>query len=338
VIKAQVLSGGRGKRGLIKLAKDPEEVIRHSIDILSMESDGHPVTHLLIEEGADIDQELFISMVYNPDTLEIVVLFSTEGGVDIETLAEEHPEKIDKFFIAHDKEVFPYHFYPTLAKRGLIGATKIQVGSIIAKLIGLMSSEDLQLAEINPLVITKSNEVICLDARIVVDENATFRHPERMEYLSESLRSTPSEIDAKKQGLSYVDLGGDIGMLSGGAGLGMATADLIEYFGGSPRNFLDVGGGASADKVEHALRIMTQAKGLKSILINAFGGITRLDQVAEGIITAIKKFEIKIPIIIRLTGTRQKEGVELLVKAGYTAYEEMEPAIEAAVEAAKGVN
>ncbi len=339
-VKAQVLSGGRGKRGLIKIAKTPEEVIQHSIDILSKESDGRPVTHLLIEEGADIKQEIFVSMMFDSATLETLVLFSIEGGVEIEVLAEKSPEKIDRFRFAYDEDVYPFMFFPTLAKRGLSGPVKIKIANIISTLVKMLRTEDLQLAEINPLVITNSDEVIALDARVIVDDNAQFRHPERKEFLSEELRYSHTEKDAKQYGLSYVDLGGDIGMLSVGAGLGMATADLLEYFGGSPRNFLDVGGGAGSEKVFHALRIMLEDEGLKSVLINAFGGITRLDDVARGIVEARDKFEEfksgKIPIVVRLMGTNQKEGIEILKNAGMIAFEDMEPAIKAAVEAAKG--
>ncbi|OLS25811.1 MAG: Succinyl-CoA ligase [ADP-forming] subunit beta [Candidatus Heimdallarchaeota archaeon LC_2] len=336
IIKAQVFSGGRGKRGLIKLAKTPEEVIQHSIDILSKESDNRPVTHLLVEKGANIENEYFISMVFDMASLDLLILFSVEGGVDIETLAEERPEAIDRINIPFGSDIYPFQFFSTLAKRGLTGSIKIKIASIIATLATMMQKEDLQLAEINPLVLTKEGEVIALDARVIVDDDAQFRHPDRKEFLSETTRYTPSEIDARENGLAYVDLGGDVGMLSVGAGLGMATADLIEVFGGTPRNFLDVGGGASEDKVESALRIMVKDTGLKSILINAFGGITRLDEIARGILIAIEKQNIQIPIIIRLMGTNYKEGIEILKEAGYEAYEEMEPAIEAAVKASKG--
>jgi succinyl-CoA synthetase beta subunit len=339
-VKAQVLSGGRGKRGLIKIAKTPEEVVQHSINILDMtdEKSGKPVTHLLIEEGADIAQELFISMVYNSHTLETLVLFSLEGGVNIEELAKERPEAIDRFTIGFDEDVYGFTFMPTLAKRGMTSKPKIVTANIIATMVNMMRKEDLSLCEINPLVITKDNEVIALDSRVIVDDDAMFKHPEREEYLSQKLRYTDAEREAKDGGLSYVNLGGTIGMLSVGAGLGMATADLIAEFGGEPLNFLDIGGGAGADKVEKALSIMIKDEGLESILINAFGGITRLDQVAEGIIAARDKLQITTPMIIRLMGTNQKEGIKLIEDAGMKAFAEMEPAIQAAVEAAKGGN
>ncbi|MHA2253211.1 MAG: ADP-forming succinate--CoA ligase subunit beta [Candidatus Kariarchaeaceae archaeon] len=338
VVKAQVLSGGRGKRGLIKLAKTPEEVIQHAIDILTKEFDGKPISHLLIEEGANIENEYFISMIFDNSTLDILVLFSVEGGVDIETLAEEKPEAIDRFRLPYGKKVYPFQFFSALAARGLSGNIKVKISSIMAILANMMREEDLLLAEINPLVLTKEQDIIALDARVMIDDNATFRHPERKEFLSEQLRYTESERDAKSHGLSYVWLEGEIGMLSVGAGLGMATADLIQHFGSTPLNFLDVGGGASEERVENALRIMIADAGLKVILINAFGGITRLDDVARGILAAIGKFEIKVPILIRLMGTNYQEGIQILKEAGYDAFEGMEEAIEAAVKASKGVN
>ncbi len=334
-VKAQVLSGRRGKRGLIKIAKTPEEVIEYSKQILSMESDGRPVTHLLIEEGADIEKEFFISMIFDPETYDQLVLFSTEGGVDIEELANERPEAIERITLPFNTEIYSFHFIDALKRRGLEGKVLTQTANIMATLAKMMYTEDLTLAEINPLVVTKSGEVIALDSKVGTDDDAIFRHPERKEYLSEKLRYTKEEKEAKEKGLAYVDLGGDIGMLSCGAGMGMATADLIEYFGGSPRNFLDVGGGASPEKVEEALRIMTSVPGLKSILINAFGGITRLDDVAKGIIEAKKKYNINIPIVIRFSGTNQEEGVRILKEHGLDAYLDMEPAIEKAVELAK---
>lgn len=336
-VKAQVLSGGRGKRGLIQIANNAEEVVAKAKDIMAKDDKGRPVTHLLIEEGADIGQELFISMLHNRENLETMVLFSMEGGVDIETLAKERPEAIERFFIPFGTTAYPYQFMAGLGKRGLEGKQKVKVAAIIATLVNMMAEEDLQLAEINPLAITKAGEVIALDARVVTDDNAMFRHPEREQYLSEELRDTTEEKDAKAHDLAYVDLGGAVGMLSCGAGMGMATADLIAEFGGSPRNFLDVGGGASPEKVENALRIMVGAGGdLRSILINAFGGITRLDDVAKGIIEAKNKYNIEIPMVIRLMGTNQEEGVRILREAGLEAFEDMEPAIEKAVKLASG--
>ena len=339
-IKAQVLSGGRGKRGLIKIAKSQEEVVNFSLDILKMTDtkSNKPVTHLLIEEAANIQQEIFISMIFDSHTLETLVLFSMEGGVDIEELAKTNPDAIETIRVPFGKDVYGYTFMNILAKRGMKGTNKIVTANIIATMVKMMRLEDLSLCEINPLVITKSNEVIALDARVIVDDNAIFKHPNREKFLSQELRYTSAEKEAKDADLSYVNLGGEIGMLSVGAGLGMATADLIAEFGGSPLNFLDVGGGAGEEKVLKALEIMVKDKGLKSILINAFGGITRLDQVAEGIISARNKLNLQIPLIIRLMGTNQKEGIKILENQGLQAFEEMEPAIQAAVEAAKGVN
>ena len=292
----------------------------------------------MIEEAAEIKQEIFISMIFDSHTLETLVLFSMEGGVDIEELAESNPDAIETIRVPFGKDVYGYTFMNILAKRGMKGTNKIVTANIISTMVKMMRLEDLSLCEINPLVITKNNEVIALDARVIVDDNAIFKHPNREKFLSQELRYTSAEKEAKDADLSYVNLGGEIGMLSVGAGLGMATADLIAEFGGSPLNFLDVGGGAGEEKVLKALEIMVKDKGLKSILINAFGGITRLDQVAEGIISARNKLNLQIPLIIRLMGTNQKEGIKILENQGLQAFEEMEPAIQAAVEAAKGVN
>jgi succinyl-CoA synthetase beta subunit len=335
VVKAQILSGGRGKMGLVKFSKTKEDALKNYDEITVREFEERQIDHIMIEAGADIKQEIFVSMVWDNNG-DIVILFSDQGGVDIEKLAEEEPDKIETFRIPFGDEIFPYVFMAGIERRGIKGKSKLQVARIMSTLVDMMRKEDLILAEINPLIITSNDEVIALDSRIGIDDDATFRHSERKEWLSQTLRYTPEEKDAKDHGLIYVDLGGEIGMLSVGAGLGMATADIIESFGGAPRNFLDVGGGASPDKVEHALRIMIRSGGVKSILINAFGGITRLDDVAKGIIDAKNKYEVNIPLVIRLNGTNQEIAVKMLEDAGMFAYLEMEPAVEKAVELAKG--
>ena len=336
-VKAQILSGGRGKLGLVKFSLTKQAALENYDDISSKEFEGKKINHILIEAGADIKRELFISMVFNTKN-EIVVLFSAEGGIDIETLAEKSPEKIEQFTISINDEVFSHLFIAGIANQGIKGKIKLKIANIIATLVKMMLNEDLILVEINPLVITSSDDVLALDARIGIDDDATFRHPERKTWLSQKLRYTKDERDAEDNGLAYVDLGGEIGMLSCGAGMGMATADLIEYFGGTPRNFLDVGGGASQEKVENALRIMINSGKIKSILINAFGGITRLDDVANGIIEAKSKYDITVPIVIRLNGTNQDEGFAILKNSGLDAYLDMEPAIQKAVELAQEVN
>ena len=335
-VKAQVLSGGRGKRGLIQLANTPEEVVEKAKSILGRldEKSGKTVSHLLIEQGADVDQELFVSMLYDRATLERMILFSTEGGVDIETLAKERPEAIEKFFVPFGEIAHPYNFMAGLAKRGLKGKQKVAVARIIAKLANMMITEDLTLAEINPLAIVKSGEVIALDARVVTDDNAAYRHPERQSYLSEELRYTKEELEAKQSGLSYVDLGGEIAFSSVGAGMAMATADLIAEFGGTPKNFLDAGGGASAEKIEKTLKIMISTNP-KSILINAFGGITKTDDVARGIIAARSKFKTDIPMVFRLSGTNQEAALKIMKDSNLIAYDNMEEAIQEAIRLSK---
>ena len=336
-VKAQVLSGGRGKRGLIQLANSPDEVVEKAKSILGRldEKSGKTVSHLLIEQGADVETELFISMLYDRATLERMILFSPEGGVDIETLAKERPEAIERFFVPFGEIAHPYQFMSGLAKRGLKGKQKVAVARIIATLANMMVSEDLTLAEINPLAIVKSGEVIALDARVVTDDNAAYRHPERKNYLSEELRYTKEELEAKRNGLSYVDLGGEIAFSSVGAGMAMATADLIAEFGGTPKNFLDAGGGASAEKIEETLKIMIGTNP-KSILINAFGGITKTDDVARGIIAARNKFKTDIPMVFRLSGTNQETALKIMEEANLIAYDSMEKAIQEAIRLSKG--
>ena len=335
-VKAQVLSGGRGKRGLIQLANTPEEVVEKAKAIIGRldEKSGKTVSHLLIEQGADVDRELFVSMLYDRATLARMILFSTEGGVDIETLAKERPEAIEHFFVPIGEKAYPYQIMAVLTKRGLKGKQMVSVARIIATLANMMVSEDLTLAEINPLAIVKSGQVIALDARVVTDDNAAYRHPEREKYLSEDLRYTKEELEAKKHDLAYVDLGGEIAFSSVGAGMAMATADLIKEFGGTPKNFLDAGGGASAEKIEETLKIMIGTNP-KSILINAFGGITKTDDVARGIIAARSKFKTDIPMVFRLSGTNQEEALKIMKEANLVAYDSMEEAIQEVIRLSK---
>ena len=335
-VKAQVLSGGRGKRGLIKLANSPDEVVEKAKSIIGRldEKSGKTVSHLLIEQGADVEQELFVSMLYDRATLERMILFSTEGGVEIETLAKERPEAIEHFHVPFGETAHPYQFLAGLGKRGMKGKQKVAVARIIAALANMMVSEDLTLAEINPLAIVKSGEVIALDARVVTDDNAAYRHPERKNYLSEELRYTKEELDAKKHGLAYVDLGGEIAFSSVGAGMAMATADLIAEFGGTPKNFLDAGGGASAEKIEETLRIMIGTEP-SAILINAFGGITKTDDVARGIIAARGKFKTNIPMVFRLSGTNQEAALQIMKEANLIAYDNMEESIKEVIKLSK---
>ena len=274
-------------------------------------------------------------MLYDRATLDRMILFSTEGGVEIETLAKERPSAIERFSVPFGETAYAYQFVEGLAKRGLHGKQKMTVAKIIATLANMMVSEDLTLAEINPLSIVKSGEVIALDARVFTDDNAAYRHPERAQYLSEELRYTKEEKEAMLHELSYVDLGGDIAFSSVGAGMAMATADLIQEFGGTPKNFLDAGGGASAEKIEETLKIMIGTNP-KAILVNAFGGITKTDDVARGIVAARSKFKTNIPMVFRLSGTNQEAALKIMKEANLIAYDNMELAIQEAIKLSKG--
>ncbi len=335
VIKAQTLSGKRGKRGLIKKVDTIDEVKEKSAEILSKESDGRPIKKLLIEKVVPIKQEFYASVMVDGSHVALLSMFSPEGGMDIEEIAKTKPEKLEKIMFPMDIKPFGYRFFPALKRQGITGKDMVKLAGFLKKLVEIVQKEDLTLAEINPLVLTEDGQYLALDAKVVVDDNASYRHPEWKEFTSLIDRYTKEEIEAKEAGISFVELDGEIGMIACGAGLGMATMDLIKYFGANPKNFLDVGGGASPEKVSKALEILSRDPEVKVILVNVFGGITRGDQVALGIIDAIKKFNIKIPIVVRLIGTNQEEGVKILKEHGIEAYTEMEPAIKKAVELVK---
>ena len=335
VIKAQTLSGKRGKRGLIKKVDSEEEVREKAAEILSKESDGRPIRKLLVEKVVPIKQEFYASVLVDGSHLSLLTMFSPEGGMDIEEIAATKPDRLAKISLPMNDHGFPFRFFEALKSQGFTGKPMAKLATILSRLFKIVQEEDLTLAEINPLVLTEDGQYLVLDAKVVVDDNATHRHPEWKEFTSLVERYTEEEIEAINAGISFVELHGDIGMIACGAGLGMATMDLIKYFGASPKNFLDVGGGASPEKVSKALEILTRDKEVKVILVNVFGGITRGDQVARGIIDAINKFNIDIPLVVRLIGTNQEEGVKILDEKGIPAYTEMEPAIKKAVELVK---
>jgi succinyl-CoA synthetase beta subunit len=344
VVKAQIHAGGRGKGGGVKVAKSIEQVKEYAQQIMGMQlvthqtgPGGQKVRRLLIEEGADIKQELYVSMVTDRVSQRVVLMASSEGGMDIEEVAHSHPEKIHQ--IAIDPAV------------GLTDAeadeisTKIGVpaGSIAdarVQLQGLYKAyweTDASLAEINPLVITGSGKVIALDAKFNFDSNALYRQPEIVAYRDLD-EEDAAEVEASKFDLAYISLDGNIGCLVNGAGLAMATMDTIKLFGGEPANFLDVGGGATAEKVTEAFKIMLKNPGLKAILVNIFGGIMRCDVIAEGVITASKAVSLQVPLVVRMKGTNEDIGKKMLADSGLPiiAADTMEDAAKAVVAAAAG--
>ncbi len=344
VVKAQIHAGGRGKGGGVKVAKSLEQVKEYATQILGMQlithqtsPAGQKVRRLLIEEGADIKQELYVSMVTDRISQRVVLMASSEGGMDIEEVAHSHPELIHQ--IAIDPSIGL-----TDAEADMI-STKIGVpaGSIAdarVQLQGLYKAyweTDASLAEINPLIVTGSGKVIALDAKFNFDANALFRQPEIVAYRDLD-EEDPAEIEASKFDLAYISLDGNIGCLVNGAGLAMATMDTIKLFGGEPANFLDVGGGATAEKVTEAFKIMLRNPGLKAILVNIFGGIMKCDVIAEGVITASRAVSLQVPLVVRMKGTNEDLGKKMLAESGLPiiAADTMEEAAKKVVAAANG--
>ncbi len=322
VVKAQIHAGGRGKGGGVKLARSLEEVRKLASEILGMQlvthqtgPEGQKVRRLLIEEGADIKKEYYVGIVTDRKTQTVCVMASSEGGMEIEEVAAESPEKILKVFV--DPLVGLTREDAASLARG-IGVPEASIDRAadqFQRLYQCYWETDASLAEINPLILTGSGDIIALDAKFNFDSNALFRHPEilAMRDLDEE---DPAEIEASKYGLAYIQLDGNIGCLVNGAGLAMATMDTIKLFGGDPANFLDVGGGATAEKVTEAFKIMLRNPDVKAILVNIFGGIMRCDVIAEGVIAACKAVDLQVPLVVRMQGTNEALGKKLLAESG----------------------
>ncbi len=314
VIKAQVLAGGRGKAGGIRLARTPEEAEALTTHILGMEIKGLPVHKVLVDEAVNIAQEIYLAIISDREERAPLMMASSEGGVDIEEVAHISPEKISRV-----------HINPLLGLRSF-AVRDLAVGidlphqhwksfiEIAQKLWQVYCETDASLVEINPLVITVDQRMLALDGKVVLDDNALFRHPDLSD-LRDLDAESPAETEARKYGLSYIKMEGEIGCLVNGAGLAMATMDIIKLCGGRPANFLDVGGGASAERVAVALRLILSDPNVRVVLVNIFGGITRGDEVARGILQALSDSNIKLPMVVRLAGTNAKEGLKLLATA-----------------------
>jgi succinyl-CoA synthetase beta subunit len=334
VIKSQVLVGGRGKAGGIKLAKDPIEAEQLATQILGMEIKGLPVRKVLVDEAASIDQEIYLGITNDRAARKPVIMASAAGGVDIEEVAAKTPEKIIK---VHVDPLLGIRDYQTrdIASGIDLPREHWKTFSVIVK--GLWQAyldNDATLAEINPLVISK-DKLVAVDGKMMIDDNAVFRHSDLNEMRDLDVEA-PSEIEARKYGLTFIKLDGDIGCMVNGAGLAMATMDIIKLFGGEPANFLDIGGGAGADKVAAAMRIILSDPSVKVILFNVFGGITRGDEVAKGILAAMEEVKPKVPMVVRLVGTNAEEGRRLLANAEMITAETLADAAEKAVKAAQG--
>ena len=316
VVKSQVLVGGRGKAGGIKLAHTPEEAEKLAEEILGMEIKGLPVRKVLLDEAADIQQEIYLGIVVDRAARRLVMMASSEGGVEIEEVAHTNPDAIKKIFIDPFLELRGYQ--TTALARGIgLAAEHVSAFDRIAHgLYKAFTAYDASLAEINPLVVTGEGDLLAVDGKMVLDDNALFRHSDLAE-MRDLDEETATEQEAREADLSYVQLDGEIGCMVNGAGLAMATMDITKHFGGAPANFLDIGGGAQAERVAIALRLILTDPNVKAVLFNIFGGITRCDEVAKGIITAFEDVKPAAPLIARLVGTNDEEGRALLKDSGY---------------------
>ncbi len=329
VVKAQIHAGGRGKGGGVKLARGVDEVREKAESILGMMlkthqtgPEGQKVRKVLVAEAVDIDQEFYLGVTLDRQKNANVIMASTEGGVEIETVAEKSPEKILKVWVDPAVGLRGYQARLLAFGLGFTGQALKSATKFIVALYRAFSESDCSLAEINPLVLTKKGDVLAIDAKINLDDNALFRHPALAE-LRDIHEEDPLEVEATDFGLNYVKLDGNVGCMVNGAGLAMATMDLIKLAGGEPANFLDVGGGASAETVEAGFRIILKDPNVKAILVNIFGGIVRCDRVARGVVEAARNVEISVPLIVRLQGTNAVEGKQILEESGI----EMETAI-----------
>jgi succinyl-CoA synthetase beta subunit len=330
VVKAQVHSGGRGKAGGVKLAKTSAEAKAHAENILGMDIKGFTVEKVLVTPAEDIATEAYVGVLVDRAKQAPTFIVSAAGGIDIETVAKETPDKVRKLTVDPRYGLLPHQAY-WLANflyddPGLIQ----QTSRIVAQLYDAFRDSGASMAEINPLITTPDGTVKAIDAKMSIDDNELFRRPE-VAKMRDSSSEPPAETRAREAGLSFVKLDGDVGCCVNGAGLAMATMDLVKYYGGNPANFLDIGGSSNPDKVVAALQIITSDPNVKAILFNIFGGITRCDDVANGIVTATKRIDIEVPIVIRLTGTNEAKALEILKEAGFSAYTSMDDVVQEGV-------
>jgi len=344
VVKAQVHAGGRGKAGGIKLAKSTSEVKTLAGEILGMTlrshqtgPEGKVVRKVYVEAGSEIDRELYLGMLLDRAAEKIAIIASTEGGMDIEEVAASTPEKIQTVHVDPNFGLSGFQVRQIGFGLGLDADQVKQLNGFLSGLYQLFVEKDASLAEINPLVVTKSGDLIALDAKLNLDDSALYRHPELRE-LRDPEEEDPRERAAKEIDLSYVGLDGDIGCMVNGAGLAMATMDMIKVCGGDPANFLDAGGGADQEKIAQAFKLILRDAKVKAILVNIFGGIVRCDLIAEGVVAAAKELGIEVPLVVRLQGTRSAEGQKILLESGLEIIpaETLQDAGEKAVAAARG--
>jgi succinyl-CoA synthetase beta subunit len=343
VVKAQIHAGGRGKAGGVKIAKSSDEAERFAREILGKTlvtyqtgPAGQRVSRLLIEEGLAIDRELYLGLVVDRSTQRIVLMVSQEGGVEIEKVAAEHPEKIHKVFINPAVGLQPFEAQRLAYALDLTGDSLKKGVKMMLALYSAFIATDASIVELNPLIVTKTGDLLALDAKMNFDDNALYRHPD-IKGLRDFGEEDPLEVEASKFSLNYIRLDGNIGCMVNGAGLAMATMDIIKLTGGEPANFLDVGGGANADQIKNAFRILMMDNNVQAVLINIFGGILRCDVLAAGVIAAVKDLGVPVPIVIRMKGTNVEEGNKMLADSGlnFTTADTMSEAAERVVRLAR---
>jgi len=334
VVKAQVLTGGRGKAGGVKLARTKEDVLSAARQILGMEIKGYQVEKVLVAEGISIKAEFYVGFTIDRNTKSVMLMASREGGVEIEEVAKTNPDAIIKYAINAEVGFRPYKARK-IAFQLFDDIELVRAGSVLlTKLYKAFIETDASLVEINPLVITGENKLCALDGKMNFDDNALFRQPDVLE-MREVTEEEKIEIEAKEKGLSFIRLDGSIGCIVNGAGLAMATMDMIKLYGGQPANFLDIGGSSNPQKVVDAVNLILSDKKVKVLMINIFGGITRCDDVAKGLLTALSQLDVNIPIVVRLSGTNAEEGLKMLKDNNLVTVERMSDAAEKAIELSK---
>jgi len=343
VVKAQIHAGGRGKAGGVKVVKSIDDVKKEATRLLGSTLVTHQtgpygkeVHRLYIEEGSAIDREYYLSALVDRETSEVAFVVSTEGGMDIEEVAHKTPEKIVSFSVDPTTGFMPHHARHAANALGLSREVTKQAETVLPKLYQAFLAKDMSLLEINPLVVTKTGELICLDAKIGFDDNALYRHPD-IQALRDLTEEDAKETEASKYDLNYIALDGTIGCMVNGAGLAMATMDIIKLYGETPANFLDVGGGATKEKVAAAFKIITSDPNVKGILVNIFGGIMRCDIIAEGVVAAVKEVGLRVPLVVRLEGTNVGLGKEIISKSNLnvTSADDLDDAAQKIVKAVK---
>jgi succinyl-CoA synthetase beta subunit len=335
VLKAQVLVGGRGKAGGIRLVEDSAAAEEEASAIIGMEIMGEAVDRLLVEEKLSIEQEIYLSVIFDRAVSKPRILLSSEGGVDIEETAKRSPEKIARPVVDIIAGIMPYQARRVAKSAGFRGRMILGIADMIGKLYGVFRALDAEIAEINPLVLTKEGKLVAADAKVIVNDDSLFRQPD----VQAIARSRPAEMTLEARvrdaGFAYVGLEGDVGIIGNGAGLVMASLDLVNYYGGKPANFMDIGGGVRPEQMRRAIELTLENPRIKVLLINVFAGINRCDEIAKGIVSLLEEGGLRVPLVVRMIGTHEDEGRRILKEAGLETFDSMETAVERAINLAR---